>query len=102
MQAVSWKLKKKGGRLGKKWHRTRSYDKLWHNKLLLNILKFSSWQLPLSSIFFTKWTAYALYERVRKCGWSSSNTASPSACEQCLTHVYWQGKKQLKLQAIIM
>lgn len=44
--------------------------------------------LPLSSIFFTKWTAYALYARVRKCGRSSSNTSSLSACEQCLTQVY--------------
>jgi hypothetical protein len=29
-----------------------------------------------------------LHARVRKCGWSSSNTASLSACEQYLTQVY--------------
>jgi hypothetical protein len=29
-----------------------------------------------------------LHARVIKCGWSSSNTASLSACEQYLTQVY--------------
>lgn len=62
--------------------------------LTYNNTYISSRPLPLSSIFFTKWTAYALYARVRKCGLSSSNTTSLSACEQCLTQVFQSKQKR--------
>lgn len=51
---------------------------------------FSIQNIPLSSILFTRWTAYVLHAKLRKCGLSSSNTASLSVWEQYLTQVWFK------------
>lgn len=59
-----------------------------YSEMLLKISIFTiNRTIPLSNIFVMRCTAYVFRARVRNWGWSCSNTAFLSSCEQYLAHV---------------